>query len=101
MEPSSEWLRTAETQAMGERIIVAMSGGVDSSVCAAILKDAGYDVIGVMMRLGDQEAAGPDGKRPTCCGIDGILDARHVAAQLDIPFYAVNYEAAFAASVVD
>jgi tRNA-specific 2-thiouridylase len=77
-----------------------MSGGVDSAVSAALLVEAGYDVVGVTMRLGYHDSVEPDADRPSCCGADGILDARRVASQLGIPFYPVNYENAFAESVV-
>jgi tRNA-specific 2-thiouridylase len=71
-----------------------MSGGVDSSVAAALLVEQGYDVVGVMMRLW---AEGEN----RCCAPQAVDDARRVAAQLDIPFYLVNYEAEFRACVVD
>ena len=77
---------------MGDRVIVAMSGGVDSSACAAILVDAGYDVVGVTMRLGMHDSVEPDADKPSCCGVEGIHDARRVAARLGIPYYAVNYD---------
>ena len=76
------------------RVVVAMSGGVDSSVAAAVLVDQGYDVIGVMMRLWSEG-------ENRCCTPQAVDDARHVAAQLGIPFYLVNYEAEFQACVVD
>ncbi|MCL7453035.1 MAG: tRNA 2-thiouridine(34) synthase MnmA [Anaerolineae bacterium] len=77
-----------------ERVVVAMSGGVDSSVAAALLAEQGYDVIGVMMRLW---AEGEN----RCCAPDAVDDARRVAARLGIPFYLVNYEAEFRHCVVD
>lgn len=76
------------------RVVVAMSGGVDSSVAAARLVEQGYDVVGVMMRLW---AEGQN----RCCAPEAVDDARRVAAQLGIPFYLVNYEAEFRAQVVD
>jgi tRNA-specific 2-thiouridylase len=79
---------------MGSRVVVAMSGGVDSSVAAALLVDAGYEVIGVMMRLW---AEGEN----RCCAPEAVEDARRVAAGLGIPFYLVNYEAEFRTCVVD
>lgn len=75
-------------------IIVAMSGGVDSSVAAALLKEQGFEVIGVMMRLWAEQ-------ENRCCAPQAVDDARRVATQLDIPFYLVNYEAEFKACVVD
>ncbi len=71
-----------------------MSGGVDSSVAAALLVEQGYEVVGVMMRLW---AEGQN----RCCAPQAVDDARRVAAQLGIPFYLVNYEAEFRACVVD
>ncbi|GIX07011.1 MAG: tRNA-specific 2-thiouridylase MnmA [Candidatus Poribacteria bacterium] len=86
---------------MPKRVVVAMSGGVDSSVVAALLVEAGYEVIGITMRLGSHDSVVPEVGKPTCCGIEGIMDARRVAAQLGIPFYPVNYETLFAKKVVD
>ena len=77
-----------------DRVVVAMSGGVDSSVAAALLVEAGYDVVGVMMRLWAEE-------ENRCCAPESVEDARRVAARLGIPFYLVNYEAEFEACVVD
>jgi tRNA-specific 2-thiouridylase len=84
------------------RVAVAMSGGVDSSVAAALLVEQGYDVVGVMMRLW-AEAPTPGGVegQNRCCAPQAVDDARCVAAQLGIPFYLVNYEEAFRACVVD
>jgi tRNA-specific 2-thiouridylase len=76
------------------RVVVAMSGGVDSSVAAALLVEQGYEVIGVMMRLWAEE-------ENRCCTPQAVDDARHVAAQLGIPFYLVNYEDEFQRCVVD
>jgi len=86
---------------VARRVLVAMSGGVDSSVVAHLLAERGDDVLGVTMRLGNHDTIEPDADKPTCCGLDGIRDARRVAAQLDIPYYAVNYEQLFADKVVD
>jgi len=71
-----------------------MSGGVDSSVAAALLVEQGYDVIGIMMRLWSEG-------ENRCCTPQAVDDARHVAAQLGIPFYLLNFEAEFQAFVVD
>ena len=81
--------------AAGSRIVVGMSGGVDSSVAAALLKDQGYDVIGVMLRLwSDSETEN------RCCAPDAQLEARRITAQLDIPFYVIDAQEAFYQAVV-
>jgi len=77
-----------------ETILVAMSGGVDSSVAAALLQEQGHRVVGVFMRNGVTADAGRKGHQG-CCGIDDAADARRVADQLGIPFYAVNLEDGF------
>jgi tRNA-specific 2-thiouridylase len=84
-----------------KRVIAAMSGGVDSSVTAALLLERGFEVIGVTMRLGSQDDVDHDSDRPSCCSIESVEDARGVAVQLGIPFYALNYETAFRELVVD
>jgi len=76
------------------RVLVAMSGGVDSSVAAALVRSAGDEVIGVWMRLHDVADAYSDFKK-SCCSLDAADDARRVAAQLDIPFYVMNLEPEF------
>jgi tRNA-specific 2-thiouridylase len=77
-----------------------MSGGVDSSVTAALLHAQGYEVIGVTMKLWDgAEATAAHHK--TCCTLDDVSDARRVAMQLGIPFYVVNFQAQFAHRVID
>ncbi len=70
-----------------------MSGGVDSSVAAALLAEQGHDVIGVSMQLYDQSATGSG--FGTCCTIDDLHDARRVAAAIGIPHYIVNFESQF------
>ncbi|MEO7664015.1 MAG: tRNA 2-thiouridine(34) synthase MnmA, partial [Candidatus Limnocylindrales bacterium] len=77
-----------------ERILVAMSGGVDSSVAAALLVEQGHEVVGVWMRLHDVADAISEFKK-SCCSLDAAEDARRVAAQLDIPFYVMNLEREF------
>ena len=82
------------------RIVVAMSGGVDSSTAAAVLVDAGYDVVGVTLRLYDASgtAASIGGR---CCGPRDIEDARATAAHLGIPHHVIDESAAFSAAVID
>ncbi|MEG6507361.1 tRNA 2-thiouridine(34) synthase MnmA [Methyloligella sp. 2.7D] len=80
------------------RVVVAMSGGVDSSVVAALLKDQGYDVVGITLQLYDHGEA--VGRRDTCCAGRDIHDARAVAETIGIPHYVLNYEQRFAESVM-
>jgi tRNA-specific 2-thiouridylase len=81
-----------------QRVLVAMSGGVDSSVAAALLVEQGYDVIGATMKLTCHGDELPD--RP-CCSLDSVNDARRVCDQLGIPHYVLNLEKAFGRDVVD
>ncbi len=81
-----------------ERVLVAMSGGVDSSVAAALLVEQGYDVVGATMKLFCYGDDVPD--RP-CCSLDSINDARRVCQQLGVPHYVLNLESSFGRDVVD
>ena len=74
-----------------ERVLVALSGGVDSSVAAALLVEAGHEVVGVWMRL-HSAADRVDGGRKSCCTLDAADDARRVADRLKIPFHVSNLE---------
>ncbi|HSN75046.1 MAG TPA: tRNA 2-thiouridine(34) synthase MnmA [Anaerolineae bacterium] len=81
-------------------VVVAMSGGVDSSLAAALLMEQGYEVVGVMMRLWSEVEAGVESSNK-CCSIEAVDDARRVADLLGIPFYLLNVEQPFKQRVVD
>jgi tRNA-specific 2-thiouridylase len=86
----------------GKRVVVAMSGGVDSSVAAALLKERGCDVIGMTMQVWDYSGFTAEHGESfgTCCSLDDVYDARRVAESLQIPFYVVNFEKQFSAQVI-
>lgn len=85
---------------MKEKVVLGMSGGVDSSVAAYLLKEQGYDVIGVTMQVwpGDEEFEEKEGG---CCSLTSTEDARRVAQKLDIPFYVMNFKDIFKEKVID
>ena len=85
---------------MGKKALIAMSGGVDSSVAAYLMKEAGYDCIGVTMKLYDNEDIGMEQEK-TCCSLSDIEEARSVAVKLGIPYYVFNFKADFKEKVID
>src|ERR671939_1119936 len=82
-----------------EKIVVAMSGGVDSSVAAALLKEQGHEVIGVTLQIWQESATQTRGAG--CCSLGAVEDARRVAAKIGIPHYVLNYREPFAEKVID
>ncbi|MDE7201384.1 MAG: tRNA 2-thiouridine(34) synthase MnmA [Lachnospiraceae bacterium] len=85
---------------MGKKVVVGMSGGVDSSVAAYLLKEQGYDVIGVTMQIWQNEEQSVLEENGGCCGLSAVEDARKVAARLDIPYYVLNFKKEFRDCVI-
>lgn len=85
----------SRTKNMTKKIVIAMSGGVDSSVAAALLKEAGHDVIGITMQIW------PGKKDGSCCSLSAVEDARRVANKLGIPYYVLNFKTIFKRTVID
>lgn len=84
-----------------KKVVVGMSGGVDSSVAAYLLKEQGYDVIGVTMQIWQDEDEFTQEKNGGCCGLSAVDDARRVAERLDIPYYVMNFKREFKENVMD
>jgi len=84
-----------------EKVVVGMSGGVDSSVAAFLLKEQGYDVIGVTMQIWQDEDSCSVEEEGGCCGLSAVDDARRIANQLSIPYYVMNFKQEFQENVID
>jgi tRNA-specific 2-thiouridylase len=99
LSPSEVPTCTLEGLPAGARVVVAMSGGVDSSVVAALLKHSGYDVIGITLQLYDHGRA--SGRKGACCAGQDVHDARRVADRLSIAHYVLDYEERFRHEVIE
>lgn len=84
-----------------KKVVVGMSGGVDSSVAAYLLKEQGYDVIGVTMQIWQDEDQSIQEENGGCCGLSAVDDARRVASDLGIPYYVMNFKKEFKEHVID
>lgn len=85
----------------GKKVVVGMSGGVDSSVAAYLLKKQGYDVIGVTMQIWQDEPETIREENGGCCGLSAVEDARRVASVIGIPYYVMNFKSEFQKQVID
>ncbi|MBO5524909.1 MAG: tRNA 2-thiouridine(34) synthase MnmA [Roseburia sp.] len=85
----------------GKKVVVGMSGGVDSSVAAYLLKEQGYEVIGVTMQIWQDEDEFTQEENGGCCGLSAVDDARRVAERLEIPYYVMNFKQEFKKNVMD
>ncbi len=90
-----------ENGGMKKKVVVGMSGGVDSSVAACLLKERGYDVIGVTMQIWQDEEPERAAENGGCCGLSAVDDARRVAQALGIPYYVMNFKREFKRCVID
>ena len=86
---------------MKKKVVVGMSGGVDSSVAAYLLKEQGYEVIGVTMQIWQDEETAAREANGGCCGLSAVEDARRVAQYLQIPYYVMNFKEEFKENVID
>ena len=84
-----------------KKVVVGLSGGVDSSVAAYLLKKQGYEVIGVTMQIWQEEEPEFQEENGGCCGLSAVDDARRVAAKLEIPYYVMNFRKEFKENVID
>ena len=84
-----------------KKIVVGMAGGVESSVAAYLLKEQGYDVIGVTMQIWQDEERNVQEENGGCCGLRAVEDAQRVAQALDIPYYVMNFKEEFKCKVMD
>lgn len=99
LAPSAEEIEAQLESLRGQRVVVALSGGVDSAVAALRLRRAGVEVLGLALRLHDPEPESPLNPR-ACCAPDDLQDARRVAESLDVPFYVLDARASFERDVV-
>lgn len=90
-----------KVQEKKKKVVVGMSGGVDSSVAAYLLKEQGYEVIGVTMEIWQTEAQEDMEREGGCCGLSAVDDARQVAGLLDIPYYVMNFKKEFKEQVIN